>query len=62
MTIKSTLNEYGFAASIADCTLVYGAHMESLTITPPEGGKVGLSIGRRIAAAENMLAALRAIV
>ena len=51
---------FGFVQSLDECSFSYGVNMESLAITPPDGQKIGLSIGRAISVAPELLSACKA--
>lgn len=51
-----TQNEF---ATLSECTLSFQEHMRSLIVTPPPGKFVGLSTGKLIAAAPELLEACK---
>ncbi len=59
-TASPQFDAYGFIHNLDKCVFAYGEHMRSLTIQPPEGGRIGLNIGDKIRASFAEHAALMA--
>lgn len=62
--MTTTAKKFGseFIDTLDGCQFSYGCYMSSLTITPPEGMKIGLDIGDIMRVAPELLAALERIV
>lgn len=52
---------YGFVRTFDGCKFAHGLHMADLTITAPDGCKLGLNMSKLIAAAPDLLAELQVI-